>query len=175
MDIQGKCGGEPVLRLSAADEVVLKIRGSKTDQLNRGEWRNHFRAGNAGDEQGGCPKLCVVEALAMYEAHAPERFTGNQKELALFAWASGALLTRSEVQQALECAAVAMGMQADEVGSHSLRIGGASALWAAYKDSALVRRWGRWSSDAFHGYLWETRDAAEGVSSRMAEVDLTPV
>ena len=70
---------------------------------------------------------------------------------------------------------MATGANPDSVGSHSLRIGGASALWAAYKDSALVRRWGRWSSDAFHGYLWDARLAAQGVSDSMAEADLTQI
>ena len=71
------------------------------------------------------------------------------------------------MQSALESAAVAVGADPGTIGTHSLRIGGASALWAAYKDSALVRRWGRWSSDAFHGYLWETREGARGVADKM--------
>ena len=57
-DLQGKLRGELVTSFSVADEVVLKIRGSKTDQFNRGEWRNHFR------RKGNDAALCVVEALA---------------------------------------------------------------------------------------------------------------
>ena len=84
-------------------------------------------------------------------------------------------MVREDVQRILETAALAGGAEPGSVGSHSLRIGGASALWAAYKDSALVRRWGRWTSDAFHGYLWESRDAAQDVASRMGRVDLALV
>ena len=53
------------------------------------------------------------------------------------------------------------------MGAHSLRFGGATALWAAFGDSALVQRWGRWRSDAFHGYLWEGRDNAKGIVEKM--------
>ena len=79
------------------------------------------------------------------------------------------------MQQALCSAAVAVGSDPDSMGSHSLRIGGANALWACYKDNALVRRWGHWSNDAFHGYLWEARESARGVNDSMAAADLTQV
>ena len=61
------------------------------------------------------------------------------------------------------------------MGTHSLRFGGASALWAAYQDSAVVKRWGRWATEAFHGYLLEARDNAQGVTTAMDEADLTQV
>ena len=118
---------------------------------------------------------CVVEALALYEGWAPERFTGNRKYDPLFAFADEKLVTRADVQRAAMQAAVAEVADPNDMGSHSLRIGGASALYAAFKDAALVQRWGRWKSDAFQDYIWEARDVAEGVASRMAAVDLTMV
>lgn len=165
IDLVARRSGAPVQHFGDADEVALCIRGSKTDQLNRGEWRNHFRA------QG---ELCIVDALAEYQRKAPECFDRDRNER-LFRWQSGSYLVREDVQRILESAALAGGAEPGSVGSHSLRIGGASALWAAYKDSALVRRMGRWTSDAFHGYLWETRDAAQDVASRMGQVDLALV
>ena len=171
MDIAGKANGEQVETLSRADEVVLHIRGSKTDQYNRGEWRNHFRR-EVGE---GNEVLCVVGSLAAYERHCPQRFRGEHAHRPLFAWASGKALLRHQVQQVLENAAVAAGVPPGEIGSHSLRIGGASALWAAFRDSALVQRWGRWSSDDFHAYLWDSRLGARGVSEGMAKADLTPI
>ena len=170
MDIQAKLKGEAVTSFATADEVTLCIRGSKTDQLNRGEWRNHFRVKDKGEF-----KLCIVEALEMYERWVPERFRGAERHDRLFIWPDGRFLVRNEVQQVLCSAAVAEGADPDSVGSHSLRIGGASALWACYKDNALLRRWGRWSSDAFHGYLWEARESSRGVNDSMAAADLTQV
>ena len=67
----------------------------------------------------------------------------------------------------LRRAALACGDDPGRMAAHSLRFGGATALWAAFQDSALVQRWGRWKSDAFHGYLWEGRDNARGVAEKM--------
>ena len=72
-------------------------------------------------------------------------------------------------------ASVAEGVEPGDFGSRSLRIGGASALCAAYKDAALARRWGRWNSDAFQDYLWDARDMAAGVACQVAAQDLAMV
>jgi hypothetical protein len=89
-------------------------------------------------------------------------------------WTNGKPLRRHELHAYLVRAAIASGQPPSRFGSHSLRFGGASALWAAYHDSALVKRWGRRASDCFHQYLWESRKGAEGVAEAMASVDLTP-
>ena len=78
-------------------------------------------------------------------------------------------MTRDDLQAVLTKAAEASGDDPARFGSHSLRFGGASALWAATGDSALVQRWGRWKSDAFHGYIWEARDNAQGMAARMLD------
>ena len=96
----------------------------------------------------------------------------EQADQAIFRWQSGSYMVRSDIQALLENAAIAEGSDPAHLGTHSLRIGGASALWAMYKDSALVRRWGRWSSDCFHGYLWENREGARELSAQMASADM---
>ena len=154
------------------DEVAICTRGSKTDQLNRGEYRNHFRTGNEDYEKTG---LCVVRALENFAKLAPERFAGSARHEHLFRWSNGHYLSRQQIQTLVASAAVAEGMSPDDLGTHSLRIGGASALWARYRDTALVQRWRRWKSDAFHGYLWDARQSAQGVAQDMAAADLTMV
>ena len=73
-------GGHLVLRkegkpcnvnsLSQADEVVIHLRGIKTDRYNRGATRNHF----CGD-----PPLCPVDAtIRMFTAY-PERYFGMEE------------------------------------------------------------------------------------------------
>ena len=171
-DEYGLCGADLTARAEGdgapcfrdADEVVLELRRSKTDQMNVGHVMNQYRSGD--------PSLCVVAALEDYERHYPGRLRGGDRHAPLLVWADGTPLTRSDVQKALRRAAVAAGMDPEDIGSHSLRIGGASALWAAYKDSALVQRWGRWQTGTFHRYLWEGRDAARGVATAMAETNL---
>ena len=170
-DIEARSGGLPCASFAQADEVVLTIRGSKTDQLNRGQTRNHFcLAAGAVD----C-ELCVVQALADLELLAPDRLgNGRRRNEPLLVLGNWAPLRRAEVQAALCRAAVAQGHDARHFGSRSLRFGGASAIWAVYRDSGMVRRWGRWASDAFHGYLWSGRKEAEGVAQGMIGADLTP-
>ena len=70
---------------------------------------------------------------------------------------------------------MAAGAAPKDVGTHSLRIGGASALYAKFRDTALVQRWGRWKSDAFHCYLWEAASMAKGVAEQMAIADVALV
>ena len=72
-------------------------------------------------------------------------------------------------------AAAALGGDPSRIGTRSLRFGGASALWAAYRDSAVVKRWRRWASEAFQGYLWEARGNATEVAAPMAGADLTHI
>ena len=165
IDLTPRRDGVPVTTFREADEVVLRIRGSKTDQLNEGHVKNHFRSGN---------DLCVVEALDFLQTLAPRRWR-EEKDAYLLISANGQPLRRAEVHACLTRAATALGGDPSRMGTHSLRFGGASALWAAYRDSSVVKRWGRWASEAFQGYLWEARSNAEGVAAAMAKADLTEV
>jgi hypothetical protein len=161
VDITFKKEGVEVSPSETPDELVLCIRGSKTDQYNRGEFRNHFLSGDA--------DLCVVTAMARYAAAHPDRYRGEGALRPFFP------LQRDKIAETLVMAGRQCGCATGELGTHSLRIGGASALWNTFRDTALVQRWGRWASSAFQGYLWDSRALAEGVSGRTvaADFDLT--
>ena len=73
------------------------------------------------------------------------------------------MLKRLEVQEILQRAARAEGLPADRFLPHSLRIGGASALFQVSADVELVKRMGRWSSAAGH--------VLKQLSTKMANVD----
>lgn len=153
-------------RLGYADEVVVTIRGSKTDIYNRGEVRNHFRSGDV---------LCPVAAAVTLFRHYPQRYhCGGDALVPLFRTDDGQMVPRQAVTALLEAAAKALHMPEGDFGTHSLRFGGASAIWAAYGDSTMVKRWGRWSSDSFQTYVWDARKSAKGVSANMSRADLTP-
>ena len=83
-------------------------------------------------------------------------------------WSSGEYVRRSDIQELLEIAAIAADRSPTEVGTHSLRIGGATAMYHAVDDLQKVRRLGRWSSDCFHVYLWESHKPMKGVATGMA-------
>ena len=74
----------------------------------------------------------------------------------------------------LQIAAEKTGADPGVYGFHSLRFGGASALWAAFHDTGLAKPWGRSATNTFHTYLWEDRKGAEGVACAMAAADVMP-
>lgn len=83
-------------------------------------------------------------------------------------WASGEAVSRHELRDILRQAAVAHGMPADTVVTQYLRIAGASALFrCSGGNAALTKRLGRWSSEAYEGYVWEDRQLAAGISGRI--------
>ena len=80
----------------------------------------------------------------------------------------GSAITRADIQHYLRLAAWAEGWDEEDIGSHSLRIGGATAMYHTVQDLEKVKRFGRWSSDAFHGYLWESHEQMVGIAAAMA-------
>jgi hypothetical protein len=162
-DLTFKKDGEEVHPSADPDELVIRIRGSKTDQYNRGEFRNHFASGD--------PEICVVSAVAQYAIQHPSRLRGERELMPFFSDGQGRLLQRHQIQELIIRTAMELGDDPSEVGTHSLRIGGASALWNIFRDTALVQRWGRWTSSAFHSYLWDSRALAHGVARRMLKAD----
>ena len=76
-------------------------------------------------------------------------------------------ILREHVQKLLEAATVATGGDPGRIGSHSLRIGGATAMYHTVQDLAYVRRFGRWASDAYHRYLWESHEQTQGLAAKM--------
>ena len=167
-DVNLKVNGKDctLQNIREADEIVLTIRSSKTDIYNRGEIRNHFRSEN---------EVCPVKAAVALFLNYPQRFEGGSDALGpLFRTDDDKLLPRGAVQSMIERSAKALGLPDGDLGTHSLRFGGALAIWAAYEESALVKRWGRWASDSYQTYLWDSRKASQDVAKKMASVDLTP-
>ncbi|EGZ19599.1 hypothetical protein PHYSODRAFT_435673, partial [Phytophthora sojae] len=69
-----------------------------------------------------------------------------------------------DLVSALKHAAERVGHEPDSYGSHSLRSGGASALFNAGYDSLAIKLFGRWRSDAVERY---TRMSSQ-LTARMA-------
>ena len=84
-------------------------------------------------------------------------------------------ISRLGIQAALQTVALTLGLNASAYTPHSLRFGGASAMWSGGIDSHTLRTWGRWNSDAFLAYLWGSRKATLETSYKMATADMTPI
>jgi len=163
-DVVLKSGGLPVeddvLSHRVPDSVTINVRASKADQGAFGAARTAFKTNT---------RICVVFAVWCLRRWAPERFgEGPEAHLPVCRWASGDLVKREEVQALLQKAGPAVGVPAARLMSHSLRIGGASALYHATGDIGVVQRFGRWASDSVHRYLWDSEDQARGVAAAMA-------
>ena len=64
--------------------------------------------------------------------------------------------------------ATEFGMDKDLVGTHSIRISGATALLLAGVPPEVVQIIGRWASNAFIGYTRYQAELMNGVAMRMA-------
>ena len=157
VDVEPRRNGKRAACFRDADEIVIYIKGSKTDQYNVGTTRNHHRAGGL---------LCPVEAMANYEFAFPGRLG---EALPLARYGDGKPIRREHIQQLLEQATIATGGDPGRIGTHSLRIGGATALYHTVQDLAYVQRFGRWASDAYHVYLWDSHELTKGLASKMAQ------
>ena len=98
-----------------------------------------------------------------------ERTALRPNNLPVCRWADGSVVGRADVQAALQRAAAAEGLPASRFKTHSLRIGGASAIYHATGEIETVKRYGRWSSGAFHQYLWDADEKHRSLAAQMAE------
>ena len=71
----------------------------------------------------------------------------------MFRKADGSAFTTDDIRNIVRQLAVALGVNPEEFGAHSLRIGGATALFAAGADPMVIRTMGRWSSDCYRLYV----------------------
>ena len=144
---------------ASANEVSVYLRESKADQFNRGALIVHHAVEDP-EHFDLCPVRAVRNLFALFHERARE-----ESHMPLFRWESGEAVTRYEVRGILGRAGEVLGVPWDATGTHSLRIGGTSALyhWSG-GNGPLVKRLGRWASEAFEGYVWETEGLTRGVA-----------
>ena len=162
VDVSLTTEGQQVAKNQEVEEMTLQFRKTKADQSAFGTCKTMLRT--------NVEHVCVVQAMVEFKEVAPRRFEGSEALLPLFRWASGGVLKRLEIQNILQKSAKAVGLPADRFQSHSLRIGGASALFQATGEVEVVKRTGRWSSGAVHRYLHDDGDVLKGLSKKMANV-----
>ena len=104
--------------------------------------------------------------MAELEKVAPQRWT-SEGDTPLFRDGDGEPIRRKDITALLDQAAAAVGIHPSHFGSHSLRIGGATAMYHAVPDLERLKRFGRWKSSAFHVYLWEAHEPQKGLAEAM--------
>ena len=142
--------------------VSIFISGSKTDWLNQGATRSHSKVGP------GSPNshLCIVSALqGLFDVY-PAKFT-KAKDQPFTTWRNGQPIPGTYITATLRAAAFSQGNRTESYSLHSLRAGGATALYRATRDIELVARFGRWRTASISSYLWESDQAMAGLSALM--------
>jgi hypothetical protein len=86
---------------------------------------------------------------------------------------SGDTLERATVNKALRDTAARMGLDPDAHKTHSLRAGGASALFALGWPPAKIQRRGRWVSDCWLLYVWQGRQDSKGLVEDLCAFDFS--
>ena len=160
-DVTPRREGKEVQQFRDADEIVLYIKGSKTDQFNVGCIRNHYRTGD---------EICPVVAMERLQKRFPERWEA-ESHLPLFRLASGKLLPVTALSRFTKEAGAAVGADPDLFDTHSLKIGGATAMYHGSGEFATVKRFGRWATDTVHDYLWEVHERQKGLAASMVKHD----
>ena len=145
------------------DEVVMFLKGSKTDWLNQGAVRNHSALPGAHKNK----ELCLVSALVRLFGVYPGALEGSEpRPIAMYR--NGQPITAYTLARVLKRGVGAHGANPDTVTLHSLRAGGATALCQSTGSMESVRKLGRWKSDAASVYLWESYEQLQGLSGAMA-------
>lgn len=147
------------------DQVWWYWRSSKADQEGEGAVGVQCRVPGH--------SLCPYEAASEIFTAFPERQKGGEEDgLPLFRLSDGSPVKRSLIRDLLGRGATRAGYPRSRVGVHSLRVGGATALWLASEGNApLVRRLGRWASDAYHRYLWDLPQMPPELTAKMLTAD----
>ncbi|XP_063770888.1 uncharacterized protein LOC134927143 [Pseudophryne corroboree] len=121
------------------DGLWCRIQRSKTDVAGRGQWVRMGRASSRG--------ICPVSAALAYSSLRPPTPTG------WLVHSDGSPLTRYQFRSVLGRCILYLGLSPADYGTHSFRIGAASAAAAAGWSEVEVRALGRWRSGAVRRYI----------------------
>lgn len=181
---------EQVLKAIGGEQKVagleIHVKKNKSDQDGKGYYRRQYRSG---DEI-----LCVVTA---YLDHCKlwmtkqKRF-GSNIPVAAYPLTSESsesedsgssgdegehrdplpCIRRKDVTKILKRAVEALGEKKDDFGSHSLRIGGATAMRTAGFSDSFIGWFGGWKSRSFVVYFATTCEELEAdIAQRMSQID----
>ena len=128
-----------------ADRLAFFMRPAKNMRHRRGK-TVPLVIGGGGEFLDACAE--VRRMLEMDPTPA-----GKGEYTPMFRKPDGAAFTTDDIRAIVRQVAVAIGEDPLHFGAHSLRIGGATALFAAGADPLHIRTMGRWSSDCYRLYV----------------------
>ena len=129
--------------------------GSKNGWLGQGSSNNIY-------EDPDDSPLCVVRLFNLLRAMKPNFLSAVGMHL--FTLTSGLVIHRDLVEKTLRAATERLNLPAEMFSAHSLRAGGATAMWAANYTVEQIQRRGGWVSQCFRIHIWEGRERAAGLA-----------
>ena len=114
-------------------------------------------------------ELCVVDMLNNLREMNPSRFSGAAAHLPFFRTWNGRVLHKHKVQDLLKGSAARFGFDPKDFTSHSLRAGGASAMYHNHFTQEEIQRRGRWVSDVWKIYIQGNSEGAAEMTKRMTQ------
>ncbi|POM59344.1 hypothetical protein PHPALM_31937 [Phytophthora palmivora] len=139
---------------SSATSVTIGLEGAKNDQYGRGAWRTMHASG----DQIVCPLRGlrhIKKARKELGMIADVHLCGN--------------LSSQDMNRAIKRTAKLAGVPPSCYATHSVRIGGATALVAGGADRLSIKLLGRWASNCFEEYPQQSAKASAGLSTRMVQ------
>ena len=155
---------------NTVDLVSITIDNQKNGK--RGQTLSHHAVRG---HRGCCPvKALVARACDMLrDGAAQDTLICAYKDSPELQWQN---VRSKDIVQAVKdglkaCRSAIRNLPIDRVGSHSLRAGGAMALFINDKDAMTIQRAGRWTSNTFMEYIHGNLDVtSRGLSQTMAKI-----
>jgi hypothetical protein len=160
--LAGYAGGSetPVGPGEQADELVQFQPFSKADQDGSGAVTNVYADANDSP-------ACTVRLYNRLRALDPGFFSKENGDAFLFTLANGQVMGYGPQEKLLRGGAERLGFNPMGISLHSLRAGGATAMWHAGYNTFAIQGRGRWRSDAYKVYIWEGRERARDVATQV--------
>ena len=143
------------------DEVVARIDTSKTDQVGQGSDNNIKRCTKD-------PRLCIPSWFNVLRVMSPGWLDSTDGEGYLLTMSDGRVLDKNVITRLLREAALRRGLDPKNLDTHSLRAGGCSAMHDAKLPEHVIQRRGRWVSNCWKLYCWQSRSRDDDLADAMA-------
>ena len=135
--------------------VQLQLKHSKTDQLNKGAT---IIVGPS--KKGVCP-VQITKKFLYLRRH-------THRSDAVFRHKDGSLLTRPRLQAIIRKSLHSLNLPANLYGTHSLRIGSATAAAEAGISMKIIKAMGRWSSECYRDYIRTPHKTLRCIASKLS-------
>ena len=173
-NIQFTLGGKRIEhdspQLDESDMVIINFEFQKNDRRDVQIHMFHT------DDETLCPVKAWASTVRRVRSYGGD---SNNMKVCTFREEDGSLTDISADQARMKLRAIVhlmgestLGFSKDDIGLHSLRSGGAMAMFLSGTSTIVIMRIGRWSSEAFLEYIREqVEDFTTGVAQRMLKYE----